>query len=240
MPPLHIDVLDDASDSTPSSAGFIRVRRLTMRATYEDGTRSEAFRYDVVDRDALDAVLMLLHAPRADAPTDPLVVLRTAMRPPLAMRAHRSLTVPDARTEPLLWELPAGLIEANERGEDGMLATAARETEEETGYVIAPERFARLGAAVYLSPGLCAEKIHVVHATVDPAARSAVTSTEAVEHGSRIEWVPLSDAIARADRGEIEDCKTELALRRFAAQLAAPAAAPVVPAADQGTPGGAA
>jgi ADP-ribose pyrophosphatase len=122
----------------------------------------------------------------------------------------------------MVWELPAGLIEAGETGEQAVLATAARETEEETGFQLPPSAFARLGVAVYLSPGMCGEKLHVVRAEVDRSKPARVTATEVVERASVVEWVPLSEALARAARGEIEDCKTELALRRLQAHLSSP------------------
>ena len=46
-------------------------------------------------------------------------------------------------------------------------------------------------------------------------------ATEAVELASRLEWWALSEALAKSDAGVIEDCKTELALRRLRAHLAA-------------------
>jgi ADP-ribose pyrophosphatase len=125
----------------------------------------------------------------------------------------------------MLWELPAGLIEPDEAG-DAVRQTAARETEEETGYAVAPEAFEALGPAVFLTPGLCAEKIHFVHASVDPAARGASTSSEAVERLSELAWTPLSEALARASLGEIQDCKTELGLRRLRERLAPPTHTP--------------
>jgi ADP-ribose pyrophosphatase len=219
---VEIEILKDQSAEMPSNVGFLRLRRLTLRATHEDGTRGEAFRYDVVDREALDAVLMVLHSARAGAPDDPDVCLRTALRPPVALRRERALPVPDTRTDPVIWEMPAGLIEPGETGEAAVFGTAARETEEETGYQVAPAAFARLGVAVYLSPGLCGEKLHFVHAAVDRSQPTRVTATEEVEKTSRTEWVPLSEALARAARGEIEDCKTELALHRLRGLLAAP------------------
>jgi ADP-ribose pyrophosphatase len=219
MPPIEIEVLDDRSAHTPSDQGFLKVRRLTLRTRYEDGTESAPYRYDVADRDALDAVLIVLHAPREDAPDDPYLCMRTALRPPLALRRQRALPVPDAHTEPVLWELPAGLIEQGEQGEQAVLETAAREAEEETGFALPPQAFARLGAAVYLSPGLSGEKLHVVHAAVDRSQQGKATATEVVEQASRIEWWPLSEALDRAARGELEDCKTELALHRLRAWL---------------------
>lgn len=223
MPPIEIDVLGDASATTPSDKGFIKVRRLTLRTTYEDGTRSEPYKYDVADRAALDAVLMVLHSPRVGAPLDPLVCMRTAMRPPVSLRARREppVPVPDPRPGPMLWEMPAGLIEPGEQGEDAVLGTAARETEEEVGLKLAARDFARLGVAVYLTPGLIAEKLHVVHAEVDHTQPATATATEVVERASKVEWWPLAEALARAAAGEVEDCKTELALHRLRAFLAA-------------------
>jgi ADP-ribose pyrophosphatase len=116
--------------------------------------------------------------------------------------------------------MPAGLIEPGEIGELAVLETAARETEEETGFKLPASAFARLGVPVYLSPGLSGEKLHFVHAEVDRSTPCKVTATEVVEQASRVEWWPLSEALARAARGEVEDCKTELAMHRLTAWLA--------------------
>jgi ADP-ribose pyrophosphatase len=219
--PVQIDVLEDRSAQTPSNKGFIRVQRLTLRTTYEDGTRSDPFAYDVADRDALDAVLMVLHSPRPGAPDDPDVCLRTALRPPIALRARRPIPVPvkDPRSEPMLWEMPAGLIEKGETGDAAVRGTASRETQEEVGLDVPPEAFEPLGVPVYLTPGLIGEKLHMMRAQVDRTQPMKITATEVVEHASKVEWVPLGEALARAARGEIEDCKTELALHRLKAWL---------------------
>lgn len=217
--PIEIEVISDDAATTPSDKGFLKVRRYTLRTHDEQGTVSEPYRYDVVDRAALDAVVMVLYAPREGHPRDPYVCVRTALRPPIALRRGRALPVADVHTTGILWELPAGLIEPDSHGEAAVLETAARETEEEVGYRLEPQAFARLGAAVYLSPGLCAEKIHVVRAEVDRSKGGKPTATETVELVSRFEWWPLSEALARADEGVIEDCKTELSLRRLKALL---------------------
>jgi ADP-ribose pyrophosphatase len=41
-----------------------------------------------------------------------------------------------------------------------------------------------------------------------------------MEEGARVAWVGLDEAIARCVRGEIEDAKTELVLRRLRDRLA--------------------
>jgi ADP-ribose pyrophosphatase len=59
---------------------------------------------------------------------------------------------------------------------------------------------------------------------LDPAAVGhAAGDGSPLEDGSRIEWVDLDEAIAACVRGDIEDCKTELGLRRLRDALAAAA-----------------
>jgi ADP-ribose pyrophosphatase len=218
--PVDIEIIEDLSAQTPSDKGYLKVRRLRLRTRFADGSASEVFRYDAVDRAALDAVVVLMWAARTDAPRDPLVCVRSQLRPPLLLRRGRELVVPDQRVALELWELPAGLIEADERGEEGVLECARRETEEETGFSLPRGEFARLGAPVFLSPGLCAEKIHLVKVRV-PDHQQAVEAKGdgVVEAGSTVAWWPLSECLARAEDGTIEDAKTELALRRLRAEL---------------------
>ncbi len=218
----ELEIVDDLGATTPSNRGFLKVRRLRLRAHYDDGRVTDPFPYDVVDRAALDAVCMVLWTDNPDAPHDPLVLVRTALRPPLLLRRARPMVVPDPRTELLLWELPAGLIEPDERGEAGVMDCAARETEEETGFALTPDAFRRLSVPVYLSPGLCAEKIHFVTAHIPDRGRVGVaTTSEVLEHSSECVWWPLSLCLQRCAEGVIEDAKTELGLLRFAAARAA-------------------
>lgn len=213
---IEIEIVEDRASETPSDKGFLKIHRYRLRTRGADGALSEPFAYDVVDRAALDAVVMLLWAEREGAPGDPYVCVRTALRPPLVVRRQREVPVPDARRGLELWELPAGLIEARERGEEGVMQCAARETEEETGHALATTAFERLGAAVYLSPGLCAEKIHVVCARVEGHDEPVVAHGDGVlEAGATVAWWPLSECLARCAEGVIEDAKTELALHRF-------------------------
>ncbi len=217
----RIEIIDDRSSSVPSDEGFLKVRRLRVRTRYADGTASEVFPYDVVDRRALDAVVMVLFALRGEAPADPLVCVRSALRPPLALRRARELVVPDPRTDDELWELPAGLIEAHEKGLGGVRECAAREAHEETGFALSASAFERLGAPVYLSNGMWGEKVHIVCARVaDPHAEVHAAGDGVLEFGATVVWWPLSECFSRAADGVIEDAKTELALHRFKARLA--------------------
>lgn len=213
LPAIGVTVLDDASARSRLDEGFLTLRRLRLENRYADGERSSPYPYDVVEREALDAVCVLLHAP---GPDEPRVLLRSALRPPLAFRAGRALPFPHEPGE-LLWELPAGLVEREEVGEAGLRRCASREVLEETGFSLAPEAFEALGAPVFLSPGVIAEKVHFLSAQVDPSRRGVPTEDGTpTEERAEIAMIPLSEALSACERGEIADAKTELGLLRFA------------------------
>jgi ADP-ribose pyrophosphatase len=216
-PHIRIDVVDDRSASARCDQGFLKLRRLHLRNHYADGTLSEPYPYDIVDRAALDAVVMVLHRAGASGRE---VCIRSSLRPPLGVR-----TAGAGDYVSVLWEVPAGLIEPEEAAGvsvDGVLpgvrSCAARETLEETGYVVPEERFAPLGRMTYLSPGVLAERLHYVSASLDGCAVGDPTlDGSPVEEGSALLFVSLDEAIAAVDRGDIQDAKTEVALRRFVA-----------------------
>lgn len=212
-PRVRVEVQADRTAHGSAGEGFIRVRRLVLVNHHEDGTASAPYPYDCAERTAMDAVGLVLHA------ADGRVCLRSSIRPPLALRAGYALPIPGT-DDPTLFEIPAGLVESDEHGEEGLRGCSARETLEEVGLDVAPERFVRLGPAVYLTPGLIAEKLHFFHALVDPSAAVAPSlDGSPVEEGARIEWVPLAEALAACRDGRIEDIKTELGLRRLAEVL---------------------
>lgn len=96
-----------------------------------------------------------------------------------------------------LIELPAGTLEPDEPP----LETAIRELREETGYTA--EHWREL-PAFFMSPGILRERMHLFVAerlTAGPPAREA---------GEEIEnlVIPWREAVAMAERGEIEDAKT--------------------------------
>jgi ADP-ribose pyrophosphatase len=111
------------------------------------------------------------------------------------------------------WELPAGLVRADERTDDPQ-RTAERELREETGY--AARNWQRL-IREYPSPGFSTEAITLYLATDLYSAPGEQGSEGAgpdsgMDEISAVEWVPLGDALARGQRGEIEDGKTLLGL----------------------------
>jgi ADP-ribose pyrophosphatase len=100
-----------------------------------------------------------------------------------------------------LLEIPAGRIEDGETPEK----CASREVEQEIGF-----RAGRLEklAEFYSTPGFCEEKLHVYLATALSPSSQALDHDEWVE----IVYLTLAEAVRMAERGEIEDSKTIIAL----------------------------
>jgi ADP-ribose pyrophosphatase len=98
-------------------------------------------------------------------------------------------------------EIPAGRIEGGETPE----SCAARELEQEIGFRAG--RIEKL-AEFYSTPGFCEEKLHVYLAT------ALTTSSQALDHDEWVEviYLPFAEAVKMAERGEIEDSKTIIAL----------------------------
>jgi ADP-ribose pyrophosphatase len=207
-PVVEIEIV---RDETKAESGFLRVRRLVLRNRYGDGASSREYRYDCVERAATDAVGIVLVDRRGR------VCLRSSIRPPLALRADAALPLAETSRDPTLFEIPAGLVEPDEKGEDGLRGCCARETEEEVGLRVAPGAFSRLGPAVFLTPGVIAEKIHLFVAEVDPSGSAApAMDGSPVEERARIEWVAMDEALAACRDGRLCDVKTEVAIRRLA------------------------
>ncbi len=100
-----------------------------------------------------------------------------------------------------LLEIPAGKIEAGE----SPMECAAREVEQEIGF-----RAGRIEllADFYSTPGFCEERLYVYLAT------DLTPSEQNLDHDEFVEvvYLPLADAVTMAERNEIEDSKTIIAL----------------------------
>ena len=204
LPDIRLEIVRDRTAGASASGGFLNIRRLDLIARYPDGTASEAFAYDTGSRRALDAVVVVAHAKRG---SDTLVYLRSAVRPPLALRE-----VPPF-AEPGMWECVAGMIEPGEAARDA----AVRELEEELGAKVLPEAMVELGPWAYPAPGRIGERHVFFHVEVDPRALAAPAEDgSALERGARLIAIPLHEALAHARAGHLRDSKTELGLRRFA------------------------
>jgi ADP-ribose pyrophosphatase len=222
-PPIDVEVVRDRTRETPPDEGFLRLRRLVLRNRRPDGTHGPEYRYDLVERDAIDAVVIVLYARTPEV----RVCLRSALRPPLAFRPGYAVPLREPAPRPMQWEVPAGLIEPDEHGVEGIAACAARETLEETGLVVPAAAFAPRGAPGPLSPGVLAEKLHYVAAEVDAGAALALAERphegegdgSPVEADAVVRFIALADALALVRAGRLPDTKTEVAIRRLADRL---------------------
>jgi 8-oxo-dGTP pyrophosphatase MutT (NUDIX family) len=210
--------LRERREATPDDARkFLTLYRLTVVNTYSDGTSSPPYGYDGVLRRSLDAVAVAL---TADIEGQRSVCLRTALRPTLLLRETLALPQRDGAPAFALLELPAGLIEAGDMGEVGLLRRAHIETLEETGYRISQDEFETMGSAPFASPGVIPERIFFVHARVaDISDRTPPAGDGSpAEAGCDIVWIPLDEAVKMCELGVIADMKTELGLRRIASR----------------------
>lgn len=195
--------------------GFLNLRRRVFRVVFEDGSLSEPFVYDSVERERLDAVVIAPHF--RDAAGRRHVYLRSALRPPVARRPAGVRPVPEPPTLGGLWELPAGLVEVDERSPEGLRRCAARELHEEAGFEVDPAALAELGPSTFPAPGMIAERHFYFHVEVDPARQGTPPEDGSpLEQRAAVAAIPLDEAIELTRRGAIEDAKTEVALRRLA------------------------
>jgi ADP-ribose pyrophosphatase len=203
-------------DEMAGTGGFLAIRRLQLRNRRADGTTSRQVSCDYVVRPyGIDAVAVAIWA-RVDGRVE--VLLREQLRPtPWFGRADQArLPVPDRHRALAVSEVVAGILEPGDVGEAGLRQRAALEVAEEAGYAAEPAAVVLLGAAAYLSPGAMAEKCWLAAVEVDPAAQSAPSGDGSpLEEGSMTYWLELDEAIAACVAGDLEDAKTELALRRL-------------------------
>jgi ADP-ribose pyrophosphatase len=175
---------DQYSDEEVYRGSLIRVLRRTLPAP--SGGRTA---FDVVEHPGAVAIVALLADPaHADAP---LVALVQQERPAINRRT---------------WEIPAGLVNPAEVGQPEQ--TARRELREETGYEAGT---LRLLVRTHTSPGFTNETITLYLAT-DLQPVPGQSGPQDPTEISGVAWVPLGDALARCQSGEIDDSKTVLGL----------------------------
>jgi ADP-ribose pyrophosphatase len=202
--PPPIVLQQTGEDPQPAArGGFLELRRVELVAHYPDGTTSTPFSYDMVQRRALDAAIIVAHFVGEGGRN---VILRSCVRPAVAARPRAP------KHDALLWELPAGLIEP---GEDPR-AAAARELYEEIGAKLAPSDMKDLGPWMFPVPAMIAEVHAYFHAEIDPKTLHVPPGDASpLEYGAELVTLPLRDALAHCAAGRIRDLKTELGLRRL-------------------------
>jgi ADP-ribose pyrophosphatase len=212
-------LVKDRTAESNLQEGYLRLHRWTLRNIYDNGSESKDYGCDVVDRAGLDAVAVVLYAIEPKNRTI-RVLLRECLRPGLMLRANHALPLPELRERPVTWEIVAGVIEPGERGQSAINERAAAEVREEAGFEIYGPAVTDLGAGILPSPGPFPEKIYLKAVEVDPADQGRpVGDGSPMEQGSSLRWFDLAVAIQMCVNGQIEDAKTEIALRRLAQRL---------------------
>jgi nudix-type nucleoside diphosphatase (YffH/AdpP family) len=170
------------------SAQWGKLKKYAITYRRSDGLEQKQSR-EVYDR-GNGAAILLYNRARGT------VILTRQFRLPALLGGH-----PDG----MLLEAPAGLLDA-----DDPVTAIRREAEEETGYRV---RHVEEALAAYMSPGSVTEQLHLFTAEFTSADRVGAGGGHEGE-GEDIEVVelPMDQALAMVDRGEIADAKTILLL----------------------------
>jgi len=216
---MHIRGIEVLSDEVVSPKGFLMLRRVTLQNVRDDGSRSAPYVCDFVVRPkGIDAVVVAIYRRVAGGGGGIEVLLRAGLRLPLAVgRPGENPPIPDGREYLFFREVVAGIIEREDVGEDGVRRRAALEIEEEAGYKVDAAEVKFLGAATFPTAGTIPEKFWLAAVEVegDPHLEHPEGDGSPMEEGARLSWMGLDEAIAASVRGELEDTKTELVLRRL-------------------------
>ena len=216
-----IEIVEDWTARARCDEGFLRLKRLHARNRHADGTASRLYHIDVIDRPTLDAVAVCLWARTARGIE---ILTRRGLRPAAYFRRGRVTVLPEPEYL-LVEELIAGVLEPGEVGLDALRKRGADEVHEEAGLRIEAAALEPLGGPFFPLPGIVSEKIFLLAGEVarppGPAIRPAPQEGDGspLEEGAYLVWRELGEALAACERGEIEDAKTELALRRLAPRL---------------------
>lgn len=226
----EIEIVEDYTHRARLDDGFLRLKRLMARNRRADGSHSRVYPIDLVDRPTLDAVAVCAWARTARGIE---VLTRRGLRPAAFFRRGRTPVLPEPEYL-LVEELVAGVLEPGEVGFEALQRRAADELHEEAGLTVDPARLRKLGGPFFPLPGIVSEKIHLLEVELsagpaEVAARDGVPfdapqegDGSPLEEGALLAWRELGAAIRACDEGEIEDAKTELALRRLVTRLGPP------------------
>lgn len=224
-PVTDLEVVEDFTATGRCDEGFLHVRRLRVKNLRADGSRSDVYRVDVVDRPRLDAVAALVWRRGAQGLE---FLTRQNLRPAAHFRQQKVPNVPDGRAHLYCEEIVAGLLETGDLGLPGVAHRGAEEVFEEAGFRVSPETVEPLGPPFFVAPGIISEKIFLV--AVDVTGLKAVTPQgdgSPLEEGGVTQWRSRASLEAALADGTIQDAKTELALRRFLARDRANTAVPL-------------
>lgn len=211
----QIEVVEDFTSSGKCDEGFLHVKRLRCRNHRDDGTVSQLYRIDVIDRPRLDAVAVLIWR---NTVVGPEFLTRSQLRPAAYFRKDKEPTIPDGKSHLMVEEIVAGLLEVTDKGAAGIKNRAVAEVWEEAGYKVSKEDIHLLGSSFFPAPGILSEKIFLT--CVDVTGLQAFDPEgdgSPLEEGARCRFWKAKDLLEACSEGEIQDAKTEIAIRRFLA-----------------------
>ncbi len=213
MPIADVEIVADTTRESRCDQGFLKVRRLTLRNVYDDGTRSATYPCDIVSRPHPDAAAIVLY--EIDAARRVRVVLKKGLRPPVYLRKDKPGLTPDRQRYLMLVEMIAGVLEA-EDGVAGVVSRASAEAWEEAGFRLEEEAVEPLGAEAFASPGVTDEKVFFYAGRVSAEeGKEPQGDGSVMEEGTEVVILELGEAIRQCRDGRIADMKTELALMRL-------------------------
>jgi ADP-ribose pyrophosphatase len=216
-----IRVVREFAEGTSPYRPHLSLRRLELRNVYEDGSCSEPYPCDIIERDGVDAVAVVLFTRDKDRIR---VALREAPRPPVYLRKDAGLAVADGRVYLTVTEIVAGKVEPGDKGWEALKERAAAEVLEEAGFRVDAADVFFLGGGIFSSPGTTGEKVYLAAVEVEPSSRIEEPTGDGsiMEKDGTIVFLDLEEAVRRCRKGEIEDAKAEIALLRLSDRLKSP------------------
>jgi ADP-ribose pyrophosphatase len=215
-----IEVVEDFTSSGRCDEGFLHVRRLRCRNHRSDGSQSEEYRVDVIERPRLDAVAVVIYRWQEG---ELEVLTRQNLRPAAYFRKDKHAPLADGRSHLFVEEIVAGLLEPADQGEDGVRRRAAAETLEEGGFQVRASEVKLLGGPFFLAPGILSEKIHLVAVDVSELEqRPPLGDGTPLEEGGATHWWVADELLRACERGELQDAKTEVGVGRLLRELGGP------------------
>lgn len=172
--------------------GYFKVVRYFLRHTLHKGGMSGVISREVFERGQAGAVLLY------DPGRDEVVLIRQFRAGAYAAGRH-----------PWIWEVVAGIIEADETAE----AMVRREVVEEAGLAIGELLPIQ---SVMLTPGACSEACSIFVGRVDSSKAGGVFGLASEAEDILVKAMPFGDAYALLERNEIDNAVGVIALQWLA------------------------
>ncbi len=214
-PKIRTEVLS----TTTIKGSFLKIDTNEVRFHYPDGTTAE-MKVDAISRKLSDAVVIIPYF-KNQIDNKYYVYLRSCLRTAVAVADYSStMRITDCIGN--LFELPAGLVDESEIGEDGLKQAVVRELKEEVGFDLDSNSVLinRLGFPMFSTPGIIAERLYFYSVQVNPNEKGIPTEDGSpLEKGGIVELFSLHEAFEYIQDGKLLDCKTEIGLNRLIHKL---------------------